>query len=375
MSEDVLEDHLRAGRLQPAEAMARHRVDADRDDVGAKVALARIAFLRGATDDGIVQLERVLQKSPREAEALAHLAVMLDKKGDRTRALALAQRAVALGARVPVCDVLLADDARERGAHDEAQRFYERALQSDPKLALAWFGRGKVMHQQGELADAEDALARAVELAPLLLDAWVQLVTVEREGGALDAATDNLALALQSHPGHPTLLALKAFDDKRKADSQDGIDRGLIDVRRLICEGNLDEALRLLDTLVDKAPGDPRFLVVDAEVAAITGQGDIPTLIHALQRQVRDRPTSWEPRAALGRLLLRAGTMQNLRQGLAHCEEAWRTSGEHPRATLFLFEAYIAHGKNRYARALAERLAQLDVPESGLVKSLLASMG
>jgi tetratricopeptide (TPR) repeat protein len=370
----VLEEHLQNLRLDPAEAMARHLLEQDGNDALAHVAWARISALRGNVDDGIRRLERLLAGKPKQPEALAWLAVFWNDKGDAERALLLARRAVALGARVAANDVMLGDDAIGKGVLDEALRFYDRAAAQNAKLASAWIGRGRVLRAQAQLADAEDAFARAVEVAPLRVAAWVNLIEVEIEGGAEDAAADNLALALKAHPGNRELLALKQNEERNKAQRDDPVERALTAIREEIYGGDTDAALRLLYAAIDDFPGDARTSIVESEIAAVCGQGDIPALMNALTRMVRDRPTAWEPRAALGRLMLRPGSMQNVRMGLAHCEEAWRTSGEHARAGLFLFEAYAVFEKRALALALGQKLAQGDGPESLVVRMLLGEV-
>jgi tetratricopeptide (TPR) repeat protein len=370
----VIEEHLTAGRLDPAEAMARHVLDQNADDPVALVALARVSAVRGNADDGIKRLEKLLAQDPKQPEALAYLAVLWNDKGDSERALLLARRAVGLGARVAQNDAMLGDDALLRGDLDEALRFFDRSVAQNAKLAVAWLGRGRVLRAQAQLADAEDAFARAVELAPLKVEAWVNLVEVEIDGGADDAAEDNLALALRAHPGNPELLAIKAREEQKKKRGDDPVEIALLTIRHQIYSGEIDAAQRGLWTLIDQFPGDSRTYVAEAELSAINGQGDIPQLINTLTRMVRDRPTQWQPRAALGRLMLRNGPMQNLRMGLAHAEEAWRTSGEHPRAGLFLFEAYAVFGKRAHALALGQRLSLTEGPEAALVRQLLVQL-
>ena len=369
----VLEEHLQAGRLDPAEAMARHMLETNPDDAHAHVAWARIAALRGSVDEGIRRLERLLAQQPKYPMGLAWLAVLWGDKGDGERALLLARRAVALGARVAQTDVMLGDDALARGALDEASPFFDRAVAQNPRVAAGWVGRGRVQRAQGNLAEAEDAFARAVEAAPLRLDAWVNLVEVELEGGADDAAFDNLALALRAHPGHPQLLAIKHAAEQKKLEG-DPLEGALAEVRRLVVTGDIDGALRALQRIAREVGHDDRITIVEVEIAAITGKGDLPGLINAANRIVRDRPTAWEPRAALGRILLRQSPLQNVRMGLAQCEEAWRTSGEHPRAGLFLFEAYAVAGKRAHALALGQKLSQGESAEATLVRGLLGEV-
>lgn len=371
---DVLEEHLQAGRLDPAEAMARHLLEADPADAAAHVAYARISATRGAVDDGVTRLERLLAGNARQPDALAWLAVFWLKKGDKDRALLLARRAASLGSRVAEADAMLGDDAFGRGDLGEASTYFERAVTHAPRLAKGWLGRGRVFWKKDELADAEEAFAKAVELDPRDLAAWLALIDVEIEGGADDAADDNIALALKQHPGNPGLKDRKAAQAKKKI-QDDPLEQGLVGVRAALYAGEGNVALDRLDALAAQYPDDLRYLVIEGEIAAVTGQGDIAFLVNELQRVIRERPTWWESRAALGRLLLRSGPLQNLRAGVAHCEEAFRTSGEHPRAGLFLFEAYAMMGKRPFAIALGKRIAGGDAIEAGLMRQLLKEFG
>jgi hypothetical protein len=106
-------------------------------------------------------------------------------------------------------------------------------------------------------------------------------------------------------------------------------------------------------------------------VLAAEERARIPELVHDLMRLTRATPMFWPAKTALGRLLMREGPMFNLNLAVMQCEDAWRTSGEHPHAGLALVEAWAASGKRAYARALCTRIAATDGLEGARAKAIL----
>lgn len=372
MSHSMIEQHLSEGRLDQAESLALHVLDRDPKDVSARTVLARVAAMRGRVDDAMAALEALAKqtKSPEPQAYLAHyLAQGAQTDEARAHALALAHDARARGAHVPVAHALVGDEARAAGNFDGAMDLYDAALAIDPRLVGALIGRGAVLRERDELAEAEDALASAVQYGPERVDAWIDLVVLERDAGAEEAARENLMLALQNHPGHPELLEIKAgFDKDRPVDE---VDEALIDVRRRIRESDFAGAQGVVTRLISGARDDPRTLLARSEIIVATDDGDVTTLVHDLMRVVRQEPMGWEYKTALGRVLLRTSVLQNPRLAVHYCEDAWRASGEHPRACLGLIEAWATVGKLAFARALCERIAGGVGPEAEAARTLL----
>jgi Flp pilus assembly protein TadD len=369
----LLEQHLAEGHLDRAESVARHLLGIEPDDVIALVALARIAAAHGRIEPARHALEDLAAEHPRAPEPLAYLAVLAAHGGQQEQALALARRSLSLGGDVGPALTLVADDALDKGELQEADGLYDRALAKTPTLSGAWLGKGRILAFKGRLADAEDAYIQAVQHGPQRVDAWIELVRLEREGGAHDIAAENLVLALRTHPGHPELVALAqqtALEDETRV--QDPARQALQHIRALLYRKDHAGALLELERLLDRAPGDKQAILAEAEVTAATGKGDSARLIHELTRWTREEPNAWEPRVALGQLFLLQGSMQNPRLAAAHCEDAWRASGEAPRAGLALVEAWAAQHKLALARALCERLAEGDSPESAIARAILA---
>lgn len=370
----LLEKHLAEGNLDRAESVARHLLGLDPHDVIALVALARLDAARGRSDSAASQLRDLVAENPRHPEPLAYLAVLTWHRGDRAQALSLASRSVALGGDVPPALTLVADDLLDQGEHDRALSLYQRALRRAPSHSGAWLGTARILAFRGELANAEDAYVNAVQHGPQRVEAWVELIRLEREGGAHDVAADNLALALRTHPGHPDLVALARESQAERQDANDPLGTATARIRSRLLARDFAGAMLDLDRLAERFPGEPRLLVVKAEVTAMTGKGQVAPLVHELVRVTRAEPNAWEPKVALGRLLLLPSPVQNPKLAAAHCEDAWRTSGEHPFAGLALVEAWTVVGKHAHARALLAKLAEGDGQEAALARERLEAL-
>lgn len=367
----LLEKHLAEGSLDRAESVARHLLGLDPHDVTALVALARLDAARGRADSALRQLRELVAENPRHPEPLGYLAVLLWHQGEREQALSLASRSVALAGEVAPALTLVADDLLDKGELDRALSLYQRALKAAPTHSGAWLGTGRILAFRGQLAAAEDAYVNAVQHGPQRVDAWIELIRLEREGGAHEVAADNLALALRTHPGHPDLIALAREGQVERDDGSDPVRQATARIRSRLLAKDFAGAMLDLDRLAERHPGDPRLLLAQAEVTAMTGKGQVPPLVHELVRVTRAEPNAWEPKVALGRLLLLASPVQNPKLAAAHCEDAWRTSGEHPYAGLALVEAWAALGKRAHAAALLTRLAEGEGQEAEIARELL----
>ncbi|MFH1808206.1 MAG: tetratricopeptide repeat protein [Pseudomonadota bacterium] len=261
------------------------------------------------------------------------------------------------------------DEALALGLHDQALEHYEAALASDRKSAEAWVGKARVLRHWGRLGDAEDAYIHAVEASPQLVQAWIELIQLEFEGGAPEVAEENLAAALRLHPGHAELVKLRSSTQK-------AVEPGtpadvLAELRAALDAEDSATALEALDYLFVEFPEDPLTSVARAEMYLAVGDDDPVDLIHTLNRVRSQHPNLWEILSALGRLMMARSPMRNLRVGAALCEDAWRVSGEHPRAGLALVEAWSALGKDRLAHALCQRLAQGEGVEAEIASTWL----
>lgn len=81
----------------------------------------------------------------------------------------------------------------EDGELAEAESHYRRALATSPQGAVAWYNLGVVLEDQARLAEAREAYERAVRLDPRMASAHYNLARLYEREGTTDAAIRHLA--------------------------------------------------------------------------------------------------------------------------------------------------------------------------------------
>jgi len=191
----------------------------------------------------------------------------------------------------PRLPLLRARSAARLGKPDEAQRWYRRALETDPVDPGALFGLGQLLVKQGEreqgmtllaehrrvtpLIDQLDFARRAVDLAPLHGPNHASVGDAERALGRIDAA--DLAYRRASQLARPEELAPIALRQARLMHEDRGeldgavalLDAGFErcrDARLAVRAGDLllevqrrPEALRRFEAAAALRPDDPQI--------------------------------------------------------------------------------------------------------------------
>ncbi len=122
----------------------------------------------GAVDEARSELQRVLQASPGNADAMSLQSIMMLVQGDKAQALQLAQGAVA--AQPNSASALIARSYAEQAGFDlqTARASVLRAIDVEPANALAWARLAELHSSFGELDKSAAAAERAVALQPEL---------------------------------------------------------------------------------------------------------------------------------------------------------------------------------------------------------------
>jgi arylsulfatase A-like enzyme/Tfp pilus assembly protein PilF len=204
---------------------------------------ARNLHLAGRAPEAVELFREILRQRPTFTRAYVTLAYALHDQGELSGAIAVLERARALGLGDPSVAALLGAYLEEagkldasaavlesavaqeptnveainflavtyarRGEHEKALAALERLLGIDPSFAGAYANRGSLYLEQRRYAEAEASFRRALELDPGLASAWnglgVACAITGREREAIEAWKRAIALA----PGDPdTVLNL-----------------------------------------------------------------------------------------------------------------------------------------------------------------------
>lgn len=157
-------------------------------------------FRRGRTSEARSQLEHVLTRQPRNAEAMHLLGLIAHHENDRAGALAWLEKAAATGPGVASFHGDLGEVYRALGRHEDAIASCRRALDLNPNYPQALNSLGIALYQSGRIAEAEARLRDALGLDPGFVDAHLNLGRLMEAEGRLDAAADAYRRALGCTP-------------------------------------------------------------------------------------------------------------------------------------------------------------------------------
>jgi tetratricopeptide (TPR) repeat protein len=133
----------------------------------------------------------VLQRDPENADALYYVAVVACQEEQFEQGVALARRAISLGARQARVHNLLGQALDRLGEKREALKSFDAALAIDPDFAVAHGNRANILAEAG-LADAAlQSFDRALALQPDALPDWINRGSLLVELGRLDEALAN----------------------------------------------------------------------------------------------------------------------------------------------------------------------------------------
>ncbi|MGP0068476.1 MAG: tetratricopeptide repeat protein [Isosphaeraceae bacterium] len=328
-------EHLRAGRLNDAEACYRRFLAVHPDHAEAWAALGIVAFQRQALDEAVRYYSRSLALRPGAVEVLTNLGVAYAIRRD----FAAAERVLRQAAAVlpPFLDAYrnLGHVLRDQGKFAEAVQAYQQARMIRPDDIDVLGGLGGSLRMANRPLEAVEPLAEAVRLAPragyLHQQLGIALAAAKRFGEAEVALRRALALDPTDAGIHNALGIIQA-QHKRFDEAEDSYREAIrFDPRLVEAHQNLgnvirdqdryDEALACYATAIELRPDGP---AIHNNLGVALGRiGRHEDAIRAYDRALALNPEHADARKNRAMMKLLLG---DYAEGFAEFEWRWRCS-------------------------------------------------
>ncbi|OSM03996.1 tetratricopeptide repeat protein [Magnetofaba australis] len=170
------------------------------------------AHQNGRTADAERLYLEIIDRDPRQEDALHLLACVHDERGDQNSALILVERAIAVNGDNPHYHSTLGALRKETGDLSGAETACREALRLDPNLAEAQANLGIVLMATERETEALEPLNRAVSLNPALYGVYPYLVKLHDEAGRATLADLYKQFYNHAKPAHAQPLAMADGD-------------------------------------------------------------------------------------------------------------------------------------------------------------------
>jgi tetratricopeptide (TPR) repeat protein len=324
---------------------AAARIEPDDPDISLR--LARLMCRQGQLHDAGRVLDQVAAAGHLSPAAVIEAATLLDRSGQRRRAIELLDRSP----QTPESDLLHARLAASIDPSD-ADRIYARfAGSSDPQLVVAAADR---LARRGNADAGRTLLARLDSMLPPA-DAATAKGSFESEFGQPVTAVADFTAAITASPGNPRPWRAWAAADLRRRDWSavaDVTGRGLHQLpgdKPLTALAAAAEKFKsagddaAFSPLIDAVAADPTDSATAATVAALTS---VPDLTAVVSRH----PDFWPARSALVRRLMALGRYHDAADSAA---VAANQSPSDPAPAELLTSVWATAGRWENARAAA----------------------
>lgn len=160
-------ENNRAARRQAAKQKRQTHGNTVTNDLAAALEHHRAGRLERAE----VLYRQVLQREPRNSDALHLLGAIALTQGQPEQAIVLISKAIAIQPNLAIAHSNLGNALRATGKLTQAVESYKRAIDAQPNLADAHNNLGSVLCEQGDFTSALLSCQKAIQLAPALAEA------------------------------------------------------------------------------------------------------------------------------------------------------------------------------------------------------------
>jgi predicted O-linked N-acetylglucosamine transferase (SPINDLY family) len=193
-------EHHQAGRLAEAQSLYRKVLQRDPRNADALHLLGLLEHKDGNGERGAELIERALRVQPANTLFLDSLAGTLQELQRFEAAETVLRRLVALRPGEAEAHKKLADVLHDLGRSEEAERSYRQALAARPAYAEACNNLGIVLRDLNRLEEAEAMYRQAIQLKPGFTDPYMNLGILHERAGRVEEAENAYRRVLEMDP-------------------------------------------------------------------------------------------------------------------------------------------------------------------------------
>jgi tetratricopeptide (TPR) repeat protein len=323
--------YFQVGEFARAYRLLQQTLEKDPADLDARTKLGQIYLLGRRPEEARAEALAVLDKQPRNLDALALLAGAADEPAEIDDALKRFEAARGDLEGQPRFHMSLGTLAMRKGDQAGAERAFTEAIKRDPKAPEAHAALASFYIQKGDRAQAEREFKAAADLTPPGSAAQIRLADFYVTTGRREEAKALLRGITEKAPD-----ALPAW-------------RRLAEIA--LNERQYDQAANALQVIFKKAPSDVEGLLVQGRLHL--AQRKTNEALQSLQKAVKLEPRLLPARYTLAQAHLQAG---NVQQAKSELQEALNVSPGYVPATLLLAQLNIQTGARPVAIDALETL-------------------
>jgi putative PEP-CTERM system TPR-repeat lipoprotein len=344
--------------------------------------IAAIEYEAGRRPEAHKMLDEVIAKQPNNARLIVVKGGWLLGERRLDEALVRAQAAVKAEPQWPGGHSLLGSVQFARANAEEAIKAFTEVLKLDPKALNAQLALAELNVLLGRAESGVRFAEQAVSTHPQSADARLRLARSLFAAGQTDRARNELQPLLDGTvkvPGSYTLMGQIQYRKREYAAAQRSFERalelepdsydavtGLVGIA--VATKHIDEARRLIQARVDKAPANARLLVLSAKTSIAAN--DFPAAEASLKKAIDADASALDAYGLLGQLYVRQNRLDEARA------EYDRIAARQPRnVTAHTMAAMILQAQNRdeLAKARYQKILEID-PRAVVASNNLAYM-
>lgn len=365
--------YAQAGRFEEAAGALLRGLDLDPDNRTARYNYSRVLLATGRTGEAILQLEKLAQAAPEDAEVALSLIEARLSAGDRARALKAAGDVSAAGGDGRVLAALGGALVRA-GELEEAAAVLAKAVERSPAEAAPWLELARLRQRRGDPEEAVLAAERAVRLAPGRMEVALgyaeALISAQQQERARDYLA-GLGPRFRSHPGYSYTLGVALFGLHRYMESAAALERAvdadpswgtahfLLGTSRL-ATGDARGAVEAYRGATAADPGNPLGFVYLARAYGMLGPKFGEAALQAARQALQLDPDNVESLVRVARHALETGDLGEAR---ASMERTVRTHPDIIKPRILLARAYHRLGLRAEAAAQEHSIRTLQAAQ------------